>query len=118
MTKNDTTIKDAKSTAALYAGTVGITIFWLLIIMKNASADVKEVLNFYPPVGPLLGGFVFGLIGFVIAYFVVVNNMKKKKKGDLDKHERTSSVLFVISCVLIFFMTFPPIFEPIAEIFH
>ena len=91
---------------------------WLLIILKGANSGIKSILNFYPDVGPLLGGFVVGFIAFVITYFVVANILKEKNRSELNSHERKSSILFVVSTVLIFIMTFPPVFEPIVDIFH
>lgn len=110
--------RDAKTIGALYAGSAGLTVFWLIIIAKGVSSGIKSALNFYPDVGPLLGGFAVGILVFLVTNYLVVKVMKEKENASLAKHEHKASVLFVVSCIVIFLMTFPPIFEPIVEIFH
>ena len=117
MAKNNQATRDAETISALYAGTAGLTVFWLTIIVKGVVSGVKSALNFYPDVGPLLGMFLVGFLTFIATYYLVVRIMSEQKKSVLTKHERTASILFVVSTVVIFIMTFPPIFEPIVDLF-
>lgn len=112
---NSKTIKATRTTGILHGASLSLFVFWLLIILKGAYAPVKSALNFYPAVGPLLGGFVVGIAMFFVGMFLVEKYYEGKSAADVEKAEKTAVTVFIVSSVVIFFMTFPPIFEPIVH---
>ncbi len=95
-----------KAYSALFAAAVSLTTFWLLNIIKESNGGFKSFLNFYPPIGPLLGLFLFSILGFWIAYFLAWLLKIKSQKLLL--------VFFIGSAILFFVMVFPPIFGPVV----
>jgi len=108
------TKKSAQAIAVLYAGSASITLFWVLVIMKAAFKPVKNFLDFYSPVGPLLGVFVAAILMFVVAKYLIAKYFEENHKG-LNKKEDRAILVYIVSVVLFVFMVFPPIFEPIAH---
>lgn len=91
-----------KAISTIWACSLTLTFFWVLNILKEANPAVKNFLNFYPPVGPLLGLFLVSILFFLTTLLVF------PKKGEDQK--RAFWVL-IISAIIFFLMTFPPIFE-------
>jgi hypothetical protein len=87
----------------LWAGSFSLTFFWVLNILKEGFSFIKDFLNFYPPVGPLLGLFIFSILVFILSIFVLrsfkLTNQKK------------AYFAYVFSAILFFLMVFPPIFK-------
>ena len=102
--------------SALYAGAFSLTLFWITIILKEAYVAVENFLNWYDPVGPLLGVFGVGLLAFFLTGVVFKSLLKKQTADNLTWHEKRAAALFMIASVVVLFMTFPPIFEPIVEL--
>lgn len=94
--------------SVLWAAAFVLNFFWIINIFKEAFSEVKSFLNFYPPVGPLLGLYIFSGIVFLISYAAVVMIKPKSQKS--------AFWIYVISAVAFFFMVFPPIFIPIAHL--
>ena len=92
----------------LLAAGLTLNFFWVLNIFKESYAGVKSVLNFYAPVGPLLGLFIFSGIVFLLSYLVFVMIKPKSQK--------TAFWVYTISIIVFFLMVFPPIWEPIVDI--
>ncbi len=84
-----------------------LTFFWVINLVKTASKGFGDALNFYPPIGPLLGVYLLSLGAFGLFMF-------------LFKPLKVSSTVafwfYVTATTLFFFMVFPPIFEPIAHV--
>ena len=95
------------SSSVLLAAAVALTFFWKLNIFKESFAGVKNALNFYPPVGPLLGLFLSSIFVYVLA-LILLKFVKVSPK--------IAFILFAISTILFALMVFPPIFIPIAEL--
>lgn len=96
---------------ALLAACSSLTFFWILNILKESFAGVKSFLNFYPPVGPLLGLFVFSILVHIIIFIMFSNIFK-------ITNQKWSFWVLIISSVLFFFMVFPPVFAVIAGLLH
>lgn len=91
----------------IWAGSFTLIFFWVLNILKESFSAVKDFLNFYPPVGPLLGLFVFSILVFVLSLFVLKTfNLSNQKKAYFA---------MLISAILFFLMVFPPIFEVVVN---
>lgn len=90
----------------LWAGSFTLSFFWVLNILKESFSVIKNFLNFYPPVGPLLGLFIFSILVFILSLFVLKSlNLSNQKKAYFA---------LIISAILFFLMVFPPVFEIIV----
>lgn len=99
----------------LYAGALSLTLFWIMIILKGAYSAVENFLNWYSPVGPLLGLFGIGLLAFFLTNVLFRSQLEQQNATDLTRHQKRAVTLFMVAAVLVLFMTFPPIFEPIVN---
>lgn len=99
------------ATAALWAASVSVTAFWVLNIFKEAYPGFKSLLNFYSPVGPLLGLFLASLVVFFLVKWLLLSMDKFTTKVN----EKTTFWVYVVSVTLFFVMVFPPVFEPIVH---
>lgn len=98
------------SNAMLWATSLSLTFFWILNICKESYLSIKDFLNFYQPVGPLLGLFIFSLLAFTILYLLF--------RSFQIRDQRISFWVMFISSLLFLLMVFPPIFEPIVDFLH
>lgn len=99
-----------KVNSMLYATSLTLTFFWVLNISKEVVSGVKNFLNFYPPVGPLLGLYLFSGLFFHVAYLTVLSVKPTNQK--------LAFWSYLISAIIFSLMVFPPIFEPLVSIFR
>lgn len=116
--KSQTTIASSRSVAALYAGSATLNAYWIMVLIKASSDGFSSFLNWYGPVGPLLSLFILNMVVFGLVFYFVDKHFAEASQRSLKRHQNLSVQLFVLSSILVFFMLFPPIFEPIAEFFH
>jgi len=102
--------------SALYAGSISVTLFWLLVLLKKAYASLGDALRWNDAIGPLSGTFGVGLITLIVCFYAIDKMLAGKKSSSLMRHERIAIKSFVVASILVFVMTFPPVFEPIAEL--
>jgi hypothetical protein len=95
--------------AAMVAGGTGTFVIGLLTTLAEASEGIKDALNLTNPVGPLSGKTAFGVIVWLIVWFLL-NSVLKNKNVDLGK-AFTVTIILVIAGLL---LTFPPFFELFA----
>jgi len=93
-----------------YLVAAGLTfiVFWKINILKEAYPSIKSFLEFYKPIGPLLGVFTVALLSFFI--FSALFHLIKVR------NQKFSFWFFAISAILFALMVFPPVFEPIVHI--
>lgn len=96
------------SNAILWAASFSLTFFWILNIFKESYKAVKDFLNFYSPIGPLLGLFTFSIVVFILVFLLF--------RSFRIKDQRKSYWVVVIFSLLFLLMVFPPIFEPIVKL--
>lgn len=96
-----------QANSVLLAASAGLTVFWILNIFKETYPGVKAVLNFYPPVGPLLGLFLVSMAAMAVAYYLI---LKIKPKNQM-----VGFFVFSASAIIFALMVFPPIFEPLIK---
>ena len=94
--------------SVLWSAAVSLTFFWKLNILKESFKGVKDFLNFFPSVGPLLGLFVFSVVVFLLA-FGVFSLIKPKS-------QKLAFWVYLLSVVVFVFMVFPPVFGPIVAL--
>jgi len=105
----------SQSVGAMYAGVITLNAYWILIFFKHSFKSFSNALNWYDPVGPLMSLFIIGLLVFVASCLWISNSLQDASEKELRKHTKTALELLVVSAILVFFMTFPPFFEPIAD---
>ena len=113
MAKNNSN-RDQLSFSLMGGTAAGLHVFWILNVLKEAFVGVKNVLNFYPPVGPLLGLFTAGvlsIVGFTIAAYYTFG-----KNASTPGFQRHVFWFYVLSAVVFALMVFPPFSEPLVEL--
>jgi len=108
MEENSELKQISEANGYLVSAGVAFWIFWILVILKEAFEGVKNLLEFYKPIGPLLGLFTVSLATFVV--FSALFQMVK------IKNQVFAFWFLVISTVVFAIMVFPPVFEPIVHI--
>lgn len=97
-----------QSNSVQFAAAISLTFFWILNILKETYKSAKDPLNFYPPIGPLLGLFISSIVVFIISLIA----LRFVKVGS----QKTAFIVLCVSSILFFFMVFPPFFEPIVDL--
>lgn len=91
-----------KAISIIWSASLTLTFFWVLNIFKETNSQVKVFLNFYPPTGPLLGLFLVSILFFLSLLLILPKKWKDQKRAFW---------VLIISTIIFFLMTFPPIFE-------
>lgn len=97
-----------KANSYFLSAAISLHFFWISNLLKTAYPGVKEFLDFYKPVGPLLSLFILSILAFIIS-LLIFRSIRIKSQNFAVKFYMISTILFVL-------MVFPPVFEPIAEI--
>lgn len=96
--------------AALIAAGIGTFAVGALTSLAEASAGLKDSLNFYNPAGPLSGKTGVAIMIWLAAW-IILHSAWKTRNPDIGR-------IFTWTLVLIglgFLLTFPPIFEAFAR---
>lgn len=96
--------------AALVAGGIGSTALGLFTVLAEASAGIKNALNWYNPVGPLTGKSLLGIFAFFVSWGLL-HFMFKDKNVNFN---RAATIAFVLLGLGLLF-TFPPFFDLFAS---
>lgn len=96
--------------AAIIAAAIGCFLVGLMTTFAEISAGLKTFLTWNSGVGPLSGKTGVGVIGYVIAWFIL-SRMWGKKDVSLNTVYLWTVILLVAGLV----MTFPIFFEMFAE---
>lgn len=100
--------KAIKANCILLAASVSLYFFAVLNIIKEANSNIKELLNFYPMVGPLLGLFSSSIIIYILSFFVIT--------GVKPSNQKLAFLVFLITAIGFFLLVFPPVYEPIVHL--
>ena len=90
--------------AALLAGGIGSAVLGLATLGVEASAAFKTAMNWYNPVGPLMGKSSLGIIAFFLSW-VILNYLWKGKETDFNRIATVALALVAVGLIL----TFPPV---------
>jgi hypothetical protein len=96
--------------AAVLAAGIGSLALGILTTLAEASEDIKELLNFYDPVGPLSGKTTGAVIVWVVAW-AILHMVYRNKVVESRKELAASLVLIglgVLGTFPIFFQAFAP----------
>lgn len=100
---------DGPAIAALIAAGIGAFFLGLFTTLAEASASLKDWLNYYDPVGPLSGKTTYAVIAFLVSWAVLHPVLRTQPK-------LTNRYLWVIGVLLFLGLlgTFPTFFEAFA----
>src|SRR3989344_6382268 len=104
---NDQEIQISQASGYLIAAGLTFIVFWAVNILKESYPAINSFVEFYKPIGPLLGVFAVSLLAFLI--FSALLQLVKIKNQDF------AFWFFAISAIIFALMVFPPIFGPIAH---
>lgn len=92
--------------AALLAAGIGSAVLGLVTFGAEASEAIATALNWYKPVGPLMGKSSLGIIAFFLTW-VILNSIWKGKETNFNRIATVAMVLVVIGLIF----TFPPVWS-------
>ena len=92
--------------AALLAGGIGSAVLGLLTFGAEASEGIKTLMNWYNPVGPLMGKSSLGIIAFFLSW-VILNSLWKGKETNFGRIAIVAMVLVTVGLIF----TFPPVWS-------
>lgn len=95
--------------AALIAGGVGSAVLGLATTLAEASSVIKDLLNWYNPVGPLIGKTGVAVIAFAVSW-IVLHGLYRGKEVNLQRAATLAFVLLAVGLI----GTFPPFFTLFA----
>lgn len=105
----DETKPDGPVAAAIIAAGIGVFALGMFTTFAEASAGIKDFLNFYNPVGPLSGKTTLTVVVWLVSW------------GTLHPFLRKSSIRLTTGLMIGFALlvlgllgTFPPVFETFA----
>ncbi len=99
----ETTKPNGPVAAVLLAGGIGSAVLGLATFGVELSDAFKTAMNWYKPVGPLMGKSTLGILAFFLSW-VILNYLWKGKETDFTRIATIAMVLVAIGLVL----TFPP----------
>jgi len=106
MATNETNKPNGPVAAALLAGGIGSAVLGLATLGVEASAAIKTAMNWYNPVGPLMGKSSLGIIAFFLSWGIL-NNMWKDKETNFNRIAIVSIALVAVGLIF----TFPPVWH-------
>jgi hypothetical protein len=92
--------------AALLAGGIGSAVLGLATLGVEASAAIKTAMNWYNPVGPLMGKSSLAIITFFLSW-AILNYIWKGKETNFNRIALAAIALVAIGLIF----TFPPVWS-------
>jgi hypothetical protein len=92
--------------AALLAGGIGSAVLGLMTFGAEASEVIKNLLNWYKPVGPLMGKSSLGILAFFLTW-AILNSLWRGKEVNFNRIATVALVLVTIGLIF----TFPPVWS-------
>src|SRR4051794_8796159 len=102
----ETSIPNGAAVAAILAAAIGCAVLGLIIPISEALPAFKNALNWYNPVGPLMGKTLVSVIAYFVAWFVL-HRAWKDRDVEFGTIWKISLVLLVIG----FIGSFPLFYE-------
>lgn len=105
----ETSLPNGPVAAAMVAGGIGAATIGLLTILAEASAGIKNALNWYNPVGPLMGKTLLGVIIYLVSWGVL-HVLYRGKNVNFTRAAALGLALLGVGLIT----TFPPFFALFA----
>ena len=99
---NTTPAPSAASVSTMYAASISLNAYWVLIFFKHSFKGFSDALNWYPPVGPLMALFILGLAVFVVSCWLLGRYFADVSDSELKRQQRLAAQTLIISTVLSF----------------
>jgi hypothetical protein len=106
---SETSLPNSPVAAAMVAGGIGAASIGLLTTLAEASAGIKNALNWYNPVGPLTGKTLLGVILYLVSW-AVLHVVYRGKNVNFTRAAALGLALLGVGLIT----TFPPFFELFA----
>jgi len=100
--------------AAILASGIGCAALGIFVTLADANEAAKEVMTLSTAVGPLSGKTTFAVIAWLLSWGIL-HMLWREKSVALS---RTYLVVFLGLVVIGLLGTFPPVYVPVAELFH
>lgn len=97
------------ASAAFVSSGIGCLVIGLMVTGAEMSAGFSSALNWYNPVGPLMGKTLVGIVAWLVSW-AILHSMWKDKDVDFGKAFTATLILIALG----FLLTFPPFFELFA----
>jgi len=97
--------------SVIFAAATSLNAFWILIVLKGAYPAVSAFMNFYPPIGPLLGLYISSILIFVLCFLVC-----RFVFHSTDKALTPFYWYFIGSVILYVFITLPVFHGPLIDL--
>lgn len=110
MKKDITHCLDGVALAAIVSAGLGCAMIGLATVLAEANTTVKEMLNWWPPAGPLTGKTGIGVIVWLFSWLVLHLKWRNREFSSFERVWRFGLLLILIG----FLGTFPPIFDLFA----
>jgi hypothetical protein len=92
--------------AAMLSAGVGCSVLGICTVLAHASVPIKQLLNFYPPTGPLAGKSTIAVVAWLVTWGIL-HTMWKEQQRDFRKISRLAFVAVALGIV----GTFPLFFD-------
>jgi hypothetical protein len=92
--------------AALVAAGIGVLVLGVLTTLSEASAGVKDFLQWSDAVGPLMGTVILASAAFFVSWAILYALWRTQ-----DPAERTVWTTTIVLLSIGFLLTFPPFFQ-------
>ena len=103
-------LPNGSAVAAILAGSIGVCIFGVMVVLAEASSGAAQALNLIEPVGPLSGK----VAGAILAWLVSWGALQKLWDGRQISYGKVRWVALAL-IVAGFALTFPPVFGLFAH---
>jgi len=78
--------------AAMLAAGIGCFVLGLMVSLGQGSKAISGILNFYDPVGPLIGKTIVALVAWLVAWAVLASKWKDQS-ADFGKMYKVTLIL-------------------------
>jgi len=102
-------LPNGPAAAAVLAGGIGAFGLGLATTLAEASPAISAALNIYPPVGPLSGKVLVGVVIWLVAW-LILGSMWRGKEVNFGRVAMWAFIFLGLGLLL----TFPPFFELFA----
>ena len=96
--------------AIILSSSLGVFVIGLLTTLAEINEHIKNLLNWYNPVGPLCGVTGMGVFVWLISWSIF-HFLWREKNLDFSKVWVVSLILIALGLIL----TFPPVFDTLGE---
>ena len=106
MSRNEVEGADNAFAAMMYGGAFGLTVMWIVLIIKENNPGFNTAIAYIKSVGPYSGVILFSLIAIIVGTLVAWI-LTRRGRASLS----TASWILFIACFVQLIMLFPPVWH-------